>query len=208
MLRYALRRILAMIPLMIGICMVSFLILQLAPGSPTEQAQAFMNAEADPQVYDRLNELYGLDRPLYVQFLDWLRRVATLDFGLSMSTDRRPVLEKIGEALPLTLTLNIVSLLLVLLISLPLGVYSAVRSGGWLDRVLTVFVFVGFSTPSFWLALLLMMLFGTMLGWLPISWTDMPRWGQVGAGTYIREAVAHGVLPVLAAICGPACAKR
>ncbi len=185
-----------MIPMMIGISLVSFLVIQLAPGKPTDQAQMFMSSELDNSVYERLEEIYGLNDPLHVQYWNWLSRMATLDFGLSMSTDRRPVIDKIADAMPLTIALNVVSLFVVLLISLPLGVYSSVRQGTVLDRLLTVFVFVGFSTPSFWLALMLMIVLGIQLGWFPVSWAGMPRWGDVSAFAYAREAVYYGVLPV------------
>jgi peptide/nickel transport system permease protein len=185
-----------MVPMLIGISLVSFAVLHLAPGDPVDQAGAFMNAEVDPQAQARLREVYGLDRPLHVQFVDWLGRMARLDFGVSMSTDRRPVLDKVLEALPVTLGFNIISLLLVLAIAIPVGVHSAVRSGSRIDRLLTVVVFVGFSTPSFWLALMLMMLFGVQLGWLPVSWAGMPRWGEVGFGTWLAALVEHGVVPM------------
>lgn len=193
---WLLRRLLGMAPMLLGISIVSFGVLHLAPGDPVDQAGAFMNAEVDPQAQQRLREIYGLDQPLHVQFADWLGRLARLDFGVSMSTDRRPVIEKVMEALPVTLGFNIVSLLLVLLVAIPVGVHSAVRAGSRADRLLTVLVFVGFSTPSFWLALMLMMLLGVQLGWLPVSWAGMPRWGDVGLGVWLVELVRHGVVPM------------
>src|SRR3989338_10642618 len=115
-----------------------------------------------------MEKLYGLDQPLHVQYLKWVRRVARLDFGRSFLDDR-PVTEKILERLPITVTINLWSLLLVLGIAVPLGVVAAVRPGGLFDRFTTVLVFVGYSTPSFWLALLCMAWFGVTLHWLPIS---------------------------------------
>lgn len=196
MTRYLIARLLGMIPMLIGISLLSFMIMQLAPGSPVEQAGAFMNAEASEQMGQTFRELYGLDRPLLEQYGDWLSRLVRLDFGLSMSLDRRPVLDKIVEALPLTVALNALSLLLVLALSIPIGVFSAARQQSIADRILTVIVFVGFSTPSFWLALLLMMLFGIQLGWLPVSWAGMPRLGEVSTWVWFQEAVRHSILPV------------
>lgn len=193
---WLLRRLAGMVPMLIGISLVSFAVLHLAPGDPVDQAGAFMNAEIDPLAQQRLREVYGLDRPLHVQFVDWLGRMARLDFGVSMSTDRRPVLDKVLEALPVTLGFNAVSLLLVLLIAVPVGVHSAVRAGSRIDRLLTVVVFVGFSTPSFWLALMLMMLLGVQLGWLPVSWAGMPRWGEVGVAAWFGALLRHGAVPM------------
>lgn len=196
MLSYSLRRVLGMIPMLIGISLMTFLVLRLAPGEPVDQAAAFMDAQVDPLVHERLRAIYGLDRPLGEQFVDWMSRVARLDFGLSMSTDRRPVTDKVMEALPITIGFNVASLLLVLLLSIPLGVYSAVRSGSAWDRALTVLVFVGFSTPSFWLALMLMLLLGVQLGVLPVSWAGMPAWGQVSTWVWTVELFRHAAVPL------------
>lgn len=193
---YLLKRLLGMVPMLVGISLISFMVLQLAPGKPTDQAGAMMAADVDARVYEQLNEIYGLDRPLHEQYWSWLTRMVQLDFGRSMSVDRRPVIDKIAEAAPLTIGLNLASLGLILLFSIPLGVFSAVRSGSWLDRLLTVFVFVGFSTPSFWLALILMMVLGVQLGWLPVSWAGMPDHGAVPFGTWCVELLRHGLLPV------------
>lgn len=111
--------------------------------------------------------LYGLDRPLYVQYWDWLTRIVHLDFGNSMSADSRPVLTKILERLPLTVGMNVISLVLTLLIAIPVGIVSACRQNSLLDKSVTVLVFLGFAMPSFWLALLLMMFFGIELQGCP-----------------------------------------
>lgn len=168
MLKYAFKRLLMMIPAMLGITVVSFAVMHLAPGRPTD-ALTDMNPQATLEARERLMELYGLDRPLHVQYLDWLGRVARLDFGRSFSPDRRPVAEKIAERLPVTLFLNVSSLLVILAVALPLGLYSAVRAGGFFDRFFTVLLFILFAAPSFWLALLGMRYFGVELGVLPIS---------------------------------------
>ena len=108
--------------------------------------------------------MYGLDQPIHVQYWKWLTRIVRLDFGRSFSPDGRPVLAKIGERLPVTLLLNIVELLIIVALAIPIGVLSATRQYSLFDKVTTVFVFVGFATPDFWLALLLMILFGVQLG--------------------------------------------
>ena len=138
-----------MTAVLLGITAVSFVVIHLAPGTPTEM-QTTLNPLANDLVRERLNALYGLDRPLWEQYVDWLSRIMRLDFGISLSSDARPVLEKILERAPLTIGMNVISLFLTLLISLPIGIISAVRRGSLLDRSLTVLVFVGFAMPSFW----------------------------------------------------------
>ena len=150
----AVRKTLWMLLVLWGITLVSFFVIHLAPGTPTDM-QTSLNPLAGDMVRERLNALYGLDRPLWEQYVDWLSRLIRLDFGISLSSDARPVMEKIMERLPLTVGMNVISLLLTLLVSIPIGIVSAVKRGSLLDRALTVLVFLGFAMPSFWLAMLL-----------------------------------------------------
>src|SRR3990172_8992566 len=142
-----------MIPTLIGITLLSFFIIQLAPGKPTD-VLADLNQKMTPEARERLTKYYGLDNPIHVQYWMWLKRVAKLDFGDSFSTDRRPVWIKIKERLTITI---------------PIGVSSAVHQYSLYDRITTMLVFIGFAIPTFWLALLLMILLGVNLHWLPIS---------------------------------------
>lgn len=196
MLAYTLKRLLEMIPMLLGISLLTFLVIQLSPGKPTDIFETAMRARVDPHVYERLREIYGLNDPLPQQFYNWLKRVARFDFGLSMSTDRRPVWEKIREALPVTLILNALSLFLTLLFALPLGMARALYPGTPFAHLSSLILFLGYSTPSFWLALLLMILFGIHLGWLPLTWTGMPRFGEVGILPYLSEFLRHSLLPI------------
>ena len=161
------RRVAALVPILLWITLISFGILHLAPGKPTDAAMQF-NPKVSLEARQRMERLYGLDQPLHVQYLTWLGRIVRCDFGRSF-LDGRPVMEKFAERLPITLTINIWSLVLILGISVPLGVLSAVAPGSRLDRLTTVLVFIGYSMPSFWLALMCMALFGVTLHWLPIS---------------------------------------
>lgn len=183
--------------MLLGISIISFATMHLAPGSPMEHASAFASSDASSDTSKIFRELYGLDKPLHQQFGDWLWRMLQLDFGDSMSLDRRPVSQKIGEALPITIALNLISLTIALALAIPLGVYSAARPNSRWDRLLTGFVFVGFSTPKFWLALMLMMLLGVQWGILPISWAGMPRFGDVSLGDYLWSVARHGVIPLI-----------
>ncbi|MBI5191254.1 MAG: ABC transporter permease [Nitrospirae bacterium] len=167
MLRYLATRTFMMVPLLFGITVISFIVIHLAPGNPVDVATE-MNPKASAQARENLKKLYGLDKPLHVQYYNWVKRFAKLDFGDSY-IDGRPVLDKIVERLPVTISINILQLLGAFLIAMPLGILSAVRQNSFFDKATTVTVFLGFSMPSFWLGLLLMILFGVELGWLPIS---------------------------------------
>jgi peptide/nickel transport system permease protein len=144
----------------------------------------------------RLEKIYGLDKPLHIQYLNWLKRIVKFDFGQSLSGDHRPVWDKIKERLPLTLTLNLISMFLILIISIPIGIFSAVYQNSWFDRLMTVLVFIGFAIPGFWLALLLMLSFGIYWPVLPISGLtslDFPClsfWGK------LMDLAKHLALPV------------
>ncbi|WP_446425511.1 ABC transporter permease [Mailhella sp.] len=195
------RKTLWMLAVLWGITLVSFFVIHLAPGSPTDM-QTSLNPLAGDMVRDRLNALYGLDRPLWEQYWDWLKRLVCLDFGVSLSTDARPVIDKILERMPLTVGMNVISLLLTLLISIPVGIVSAVKRGSFLDRALTVLVFLGFAMPSFWLALLLMLYFGIDLGWLPLSGLTSMDYAQLSPLGKAWDIARHLTLPILVGLVG------
>ncbi|MDR2300459.1 MAG: ABC transporter permease [Deltaproteobacteria bacterium] len=196
MLKYTLTRLVMMIPTLIGITLVSFVVMHLAPGEPTDM-MTDLNPQANVAAKARLREIYGLDKPLHVQYWNWLKNLATLDLGRSMSPDRRPVRDKIAERLPVTLSLNILSMGLIIAISLPLGLWAAVRAGGFFDRSSTVFVFIFFAAPSFWLALLGMWLFGVKLHWLPISGLASLNHDQMDASAKFMDYARHLLMPVV-----------
>ena len=201
MLTYAARRIVLAIPLLIGITFISFVVIHLAPGDPTETMTGDLRTEA-ADTRKILQEAYGLDKPLHVQYWSWVSRLVRLDFGRSFSADARPVLTKIGERLPITLLLNVVELLIIVAIAVPIGVFSATRQYSAFDKITTVFVFVGFATPDFWLALLLMILFGVQLGWLPISGLRSLNWEYLSFWRQQSDFIAHLSLPVIVATFG------
>ena len=202
MLGYALRRLILAIPLLIGITFVSFLVIHLAPGEPVENQVGESSTQSDAKLRERLREIYGLDKPLHVQYWSWLTRLVRLDFGRSFSPDARPVLQKIGERLPITLLLNIIELAIIVALAIPIGVLSATRQYSTFDKITTIFVFVGFATPDFWLALMLMILFGVQLGWLPISGLRSPSWEYLAFWTQQWDFIAHLTLPILVATFG------
>ena len=199
---FALRRFLLAIPLLVGITFVSFLVIHLAPGEPTEVQTGDLSVHSTAQARQALRELYGLDKPFHVQYWKWLTRVVQLDFGRSFQPDGRPVLTKIGERLPITLLLNVVEMLLILACAVPIGVLSATRQYSLFDKVTTIFVFVGFATPDFWLALLLMILFGVQLGWLPISGLRSLNSEYLAFWPQQWDFISHLILPVVVATFG------
>ncbi|MCE5264924.1 MAG: ABC transporter permease [Deltaproteobacteria bacterium] len=201
MLRYIGKRLLFMVPLLFGITVVCFTVMHLAPGSPTD-IQTQMNPRASVEMQERLRAMYDLDKPLPEQYIRWVGKLLLLDLGVSFSTDRRPVADKILERLPITILLNVLSMLLILVVAIPLGVLSAVRQDSLFDRISSVFVFIGFAVPTFWLALLCMILFGVDLGWLPISGIRSLNYEYLPPGMALWDLIKHLILPVLLAAFG------
>ncbi|OEU70310.1 MAG: diguanylate cyclase [Desulfovibrio sp. S3730MH75] len=179
----------------IGITVISFWVIHLAPGSPTDM-QTTMNPTATIETRQKLEKLYGLDKPLHVQYGNWVSRMVRFDFGRSMSGDSRPVWERIKERLPLTFGMNIASLFLTLLIAIPIGMYSAWKQDGWFDRGMTVFVFIGFAVPGFWLALLLMLWFGIYYPVFPISGLTSLDYALLSPMGKVLDIAHHLALPI------------
>jgi peptide/nickel transport system permease protein len=202
MFAYTLRRLLLAVPLLLGITFISFMVIHLAPGDPIEVQTGDMTERNIREAYKALREMYGLDKPLHVQYFNWLTRIVRLDFGRSFAPDGRPVLTKIGERLPITLLLNIIEMLIILALAVPIGVLSATRQYSTFDKITTIFVFLGFATPDFWLALLLMILFGVQLGWLPISGLRSLNWEYLSFWPQQWDFFSHLVLPIAVATFG------
>ena len=190
-----------MLPLLIGITIICFTVMHLAPGSPTD-LQTQMNPRVSAEAKERLRTMYELDKPLHQQYWSWVKKLAVLDLGKSFSSDHRPVADKILERLPITILLNILSMLLILLIAIPIGILSAVHQDSPFDKITSVFVFVGFAIPTFWLALLLMIFFGVNLSWLPISGIRSLNYEYLPAGAAFWDLIKHLILPVLLSAVG------
>jgi peptide/nickel transport system permease protein len=196
MINYIIKRLLFVIPMLIGITLICFVVMHLAPGSPTDM-ETQMNPKVSAEMKERLRAMYDLDKPLHLQYLNWAKKLLVLDMGTSFSSDRRPVSDKILERLPITIILNVLSMLIILLVAIPIGVLSAVRQNSLFDRITGVFVFIGFAMPTFWLALLLMILFGVQLGWLPISGIRSLNYEYLPAGKAFLDLIKHLIMPVL-----------
>ena len=194
LIRFLVRRIALAVPTLFGIVVVVFLLMHLAPGSP---ASALGSAESGRRisaaVRTELRHLYGLDRPLPERFVQWLGRVARFDLGESF-VDRRPVSERIREALPATLALNGLALFFTLALAIPLGVAAGGRPEGPFDRGTSVGLFALYSTPVFWAALLLQTLLCVKLGWLPLYGVSSDPAPAGFAG--LADRLAHLALPV------------
>lgn len=190
--RFILKRLLQLVPLLIGVSLISFFVMHLAPGDPTS---LFTDPNIDPVELARIRANWGLDKPVIVQYFYWLGNVLRGDFGNSYMTGQ-PVLKEILERLPNTLLLMISSYFLTLLITIPLGVISAVRKGAWFDNLVTVLSFIGMATPSFWLGLMLMLLFAVELDWLPAVGMYDVLSGSQGPIARVFDVLRHMILPL------------
>lgn len=209
MLTYLAKRLIEMIPTLFGITLISFFIIHLAPGKPTDIFTE-LNPKITPEAREKLEKYYGLDKPIMVQYGIWLRRIAGLDFGESFSSDRRPVMQKIWDTkkplierrLFVTFLINILSMVIILLIAIPIGISSATHQHSLFDKITTTTVFIGFAMPSFWLALLLMILFGVHLHWLPISQLKSMNYDSLSFLGKIWDLARHLILPIFVSAFG------
>lgn len=177
-----------MIPVLIGVTLVISSIVYVSPGNP---AQIALGQNANPEAIEQLEEEMGLNQPAHVRYLDWLVGAAQGDLGTSVRS-QRPVSEVILERLPATLELAIASMLLTLIIALPLGVISAVKQHTWVDNFSMLFAIFWISMPSFWLALILILLFSVMWGVLPISGRATPVFTATWLASLALPAIATG----------------
>jgi len=164
------RRLLLMVPTLIGVTVVFFLLLRVAYPDPTSAHIAEGQQMSAAQV-ESMRQYYGLDQPWYVQYGRMVRSLVTLD--LQRWEDRRPVAEVIGEALPITLLLSLLSLAIAYVIAIPLGVYSAVKQYTLTDRVIAVVLFMLYSLPSFWVGIMLLVFFASG-HFVNCVWSDEP----------------------------------
>ncbi len=209
MLIYLFKRLIEMIPTLFGITLISFFIIHLAPGKPTDIFTE-LNPKITPEAREKLEKYYGLDKPIPVQYGIWLKRIVRLDFGESFSSDRRPVLQKIWDTkkplierrLFVTLMINVFSMVIIFLIAIPIGISSATHRNSFYDKIMTTTVFIGFAMPSFWLALLLLILFGVHLHWLPISQLKSMNFDSLSMAGKIWDLIKHLMLPIFVSAFG------
>ncbi len=208
MLKYALQRIFWMMPTLFGISLVCFVVINLAPGSPVEQALSKIRFAGSAsgagnamgvsdEVLESIKKQYGFDKPMHIRYVIWLKNMVTFDFGESFSY-KRPVIEVIADKLPVSLQFGVCSLILMYLISIPLGIAKAVKDGGPLDLWTSVWLMVLYSIPPLSLGILLQLFFGTkhFLDWLPLTdlysdnYHELDLWGK------FVDRVRHFILPL------------
>lgn len=192
---YLIRRVLQVIPVLLGITLISFLIIQLAPGGPI----AVLGGEMDPEQVEATRKSYGLDKPIPVQYMRWLGRVVQGDFGKSF-TESRPVMEMWWERLPNTLYLNAFSFFFIYLLAIPIGVLSAIRQYSKFDYTVTLLAFAGDAMPIFFLALMSIYLIALPSdGLIPIG--GIASYGmkleKVGYAAFLLDRAKYLFLPLL-----------
>jgi peptide/nickel transport system permease protein len=185
---YLARRLLLLVPVLLGVSVVVFLVLHLSPGDP---AEIMLGSQATREDLERLRRELGLTEPLHVQYFHWVTHVARGDLGRSLWM-KRPVLDEVLNRYKATLVLTASGLLLSTLGGIVLGVSSAVRPHSFLDRASAVTSLFGASMPVFWLGIVLMVIFSLWLGWLPAS----GMWAPYGGGG-LRDLLAHLILPAV-----------
>ncbi len=194
MTRYIIRRILQAIPLLLLISFIVFMLMQMIPGGPLAAYEN--NPNITSQDLERLRIELGLDVPKHIQYLNWLAALLHGDWGTSLITGRSALIE-IGERLPNTLYLSLTAFTLALLISIPIGVVSAVRQYSWFDHCTTTLAFIGHSIPVFWFGLILIMMFNVALKNPATGGPLLPGGGMytIGVPPTLEDRLSHLIMP-------------
>ena len=200
---YIVRRLAQAIPLLLGILTLVFIIMHAAPGDPTA---LYMNPSIAPEVLEQMRQNWGLDQPLHIQYVRWMKSFLTGDFGISLAQNR-PVAAILAERIPNTLILSGVSLLLIFAIGITIGIIQAVRQYSALDNVLTFSALFIYSMPSFWLGLMLILIFAYkvyQVDWWPVflrfpaSGMTSVNYEMLGFWAKFGDRLHHLVLPSIA----------
>ncbi len=163
--RFVLKRLLVTIPILIGVTIITFGMIHISPSDPIDLITAFQ--DVDDETEQALREQYGLDRPIYMQYIDWLVGAMQFDFGTAITTDR-PVSTEIMDRLPFTLLMGGMAFGVTLLTAIPAGVVAAYYRNTKIDQVSRVLALIGIALPNFWLGLLLILVFASWLGFFPV----------------------------------------
>ncbi len=191
MLKYIIKRVLKAIPMLLAVSVVIYALLQAMPGDPIDMY--LENPSATPEAIEAIKKAYGLDQPVHIQYLNWLKGIVTGDWGRSFMT-RRPVLELIGEKLAPTLQLSGTAFLIALVIAIPLGISGAIHKGKFFDNATSTMTFLGISMPAFWFGTMLQLLFAVKLEWLPTAGRTSLTGG--GAGSF-ADVLRHLIMPAI-----------
>lgn len=214
---YILKRLLLMLPTLLGVLLITFVVIQFVPGGPVEQylaeARAAGGAGAeggalyrggqgvDPQRLEQIKALYGFDKPAHERFVEMLGRFARFDLGTSFFQNK-PVGQLILEKLPVSISLGLWTFLISYGVAVPLGVAKAVRAGTRFDLVSTLIVLVGYAIPGFVLGVALLVIFGGQLQWFPLRGLTSANWDELSWGARIVDYLWHITLPVTAMVLG------
>jgi peptide/nickel transport system permease protein len=193
MVRFILRRLLHMIPLLLGISFIAFGVMQLAPGDFLTQMQG--NPQVSPETIERLRRNFGLDRPWFQQYVLWLKNALTGDFGYSF-TYKMPVFALVGQYVLATLLLAMTSMIFSWVVAIPMGVYAATHKNGTIDRLTSFIAFAGISLPGFFVALLAL-LFAQRTGWFPVGGMQSPNYAALTPWQKALDVGYHLILPTL-----------
>ena len=212
MLIYLLRRILIAVPTFLGITLVTFLIINMAPGGPIEQklqkirmggGEGGRGTGISQELLDNLAKQYGFDKPVPVRYWIWLKNISRLDFGESF-TYQEPVIDVITSKFPVSLQFGIASLILTYLICIPLGVKKAINAGGVFDQVSGIFLYIIVSIPQLVLGIFLIVWFagGTYFDWFPIGGIKSDDYDSMGLMAQILDRTYHFILPLICYVMG------
>jgi ABC-type dipeptide/oligopeptide/nickel transport system permease component len=206
MLGYLLRRLIATIPVVLLISLLVFLLIHAAPGDP---ADLLLSDEASAQDIAEARQRWGLDQPIYLQYLRFLANILAGDLGMSFRY-ADPVISLIGERLPATSELAVASILIAVILGVPLGAWAGAKPNSWTDNLGSLFGFFGISMPSFWFGIMLILIVSGYLNWLPSSGRGTYGTGDGQTGFYItqsliagnmnaiRDGIVHIIMPAIA----------
>ena len=218
MFTYILKRILLMLPTLLGVLFLTFVVIQFVPGGPVEQYLAEAKAGAggsaegggmgyrgsqgvDPKRIEQIKALYGFDKPAHERFIQMVGQFARFDLGKSFFQNKA-VSELIWEKLPVSISLGLWTFFISYLIAVPLGVAKAVRAGSRFDLVTTLVILLGYAIPGFVLGVALLVIFGGQLQWFPLRGLTSSNWDELGFGAKVVDYLWHIAMPITAMVLG------
>lgn len=196
MARYLLKRILVIVPMLLAITFMTFFVISLTPGGPAAGLMGDLNPKVSPEVLEQRKKDFNFDKPFYVQYGLWIKKIVRLDFGRTLKDDEL-VSKKILERTWKTVLLAVISVIVSFLIAILIGLTSAIKQNSWFDRVMSIFVLTGYSVPFPWIALLALIFFGIHLGWLPMTGFESLNADEMTWLQRVWDVAKHLVLPVL-----------
>lgn len=195
MFKYICKRILAMIPMVFCITLASFILMQLAPGSPADMYQDPNKPEMSEAEIERIEETLGLNEPIHVQYFKWLNQLLHGNLGYSYRTFR-PVISEMFRGVGISIQLNLWIITLSTLLGIAIGIFSALRQNTWVDHLISFLTFISMSVPTFWVAIMCILVFSIKLGWLPFIGLHDPLASTFTPFEYFIDYVKHLIMPI------------